>query len=177
MTIHHLIFVGWLVGIFFLFVHGFSRNSEDDYLLTIFYIAMSIVLFFTNICVAYAVFSMTIGGDVNAEKTPLIGFDAYDFVLDLIPTYVRENLLLQYDFLAALLCLMSALVFAFVFYVSLYSEKLERKKLFFSLLLIIEIFVILTILSTNILCFIVFFECSLIPMALIVGSWGSSNKK
>jgi NADH:ubiquinone oxidoreductase subunit 4 (subunit M) len=64
---------------------------------------------------------------------------------------------------------MTSLVFSFVYLISLYNPLLEDKKLYFFLFLMIQGLTLMSFLSTNILAFVIFFESSLLPMALIIG--------
>jgi len=62
---------------------------------------------------------------------------------------------------------MSAVVFTVVFLSILFSD-VKKKKILFSILIVLEIVIILAFLSVNILGFFIFFEATIIPTALLI---------
>lgn len=80
-----------------------------------------------------------------------------------------EMLSFGYDYFTLLLCTMTAVIFSFVYLISIYNPNLHDKKLFFILLAMIEILTLMAFLSANVLGFVVYFESTLLPMALLVG--------
>lgn len=82
-----------------------------------------------------------------------------------------------YDYFSLVLCFMTAVVFSFVFYVTLFNEGIHQKKLFFLILLLVELTTLATFLSLNVLGFLIYFESALFPLAFMVGFWGSSSRR
>jgi NADH:ubiquinone oxidoreductase subunit 4 (subunit M) len=89
----------------------------------------------------------------------------------------REIFTFGYDYFALIMCIMTSLIFSFVFLVSIYQPRIGKKKLFFVNLLAVELSALGAFLSLNLLGFFIFFESGLLSMALIIGYWGSSNRR
>jgi NADH-quinone oxidoreductase subunit M len=67
-----------------------------------------------------------------------------------------------------------------IMYICMESCKktdIKNAKLFIFCLLSIELFLIISFITTDILCFYVFFESVLIPMFLMIGYWGSRERR
>ena len=86
------------------------------------------------------------------------------------------NFIFGLDNLSLLLILLTSFLFCIVNLVSLYNIKYNYH-LFCLNLIILELFIILTFLSINLLVFYIFFELSLLPMFLMIGVWGSRQRK
>lgn len=71
------------------------------------------------------------------------------------------------------------LLTAFIMPICIYAAESTEKnyKQFIIYLLLIELCLILTFLSTNLFFFYVFFESVLIPMYFLIGQWGSRERK
>jgi NADH-quinone oxidoreductase subunit M len=140
---------------------------------------LSICLYFINYCIAYNVASFDTNSGPDAGAHLLFGVELRVEFLDVLnlPLLLKETLTFGFDYLSLVLCTMSALVFSFVFLSNLHNESIRDKRAFFGLLLLVELFVLGAFLCTNLLGFFVFFESSLLPMAVLIGVWGSSEKK
>ena len=86
------------------------------------------------------------------------------------------NLTFYADIITALFLLLTTFLFSIANLVSLYNIKYNYK-LFCINLIILELLILLTFLSSNLFFFYLFFEASLIPMFLIIGMWGSRQRK
>lgn len=157
------------------------------FLYTIYALSLSIGLFFLNLIMDYranAAISLNASGKVKSgqfifEPVSILDFD-YFCLFDRFPFFkelIGKSLTLGYDYFSLVLCLMTSVVFSFVFLISLFNKRIKSKTLFFLILLVVELLTLLTFLSTNFVVFVIFFESTLLPMALLVGYWGSSNNK
>jgi len=79
------------------------------------------------------------------------------------------------DGLSLIMLLMTTLV-TFISVPSAWGYIKERKKLFYSLLLLLETAMIGVFVSLDALLFYVFWEAMLIPMTLIIGIWGGERR-
>jgi NADH-quinone oxidoreductase subunit M len=79
------------------------------------------------------------------------------------------------DGLSLIMLLMTTLV-TFISVPSAWSYIKTRKKLFYSLLLLLETAMVGVFVSLDALLFYVFWEAMLIPMTLIIGIWGGERK-
>jgi NADH-quinone oxidoreductase subunit M len=79
------------------------------------------------------------------------------------------------DGLSLVMLLMTTLL-TFVAVPSAWSYIDRRKKLFYSLLLLLETAMIGVFVSLDLLLFYIFWEAMLIPMALIIGIWGGERR-
>lgn len=86
------------------------------------------------------------------------------------------NFIIGIDGLSMCLILLTTFLIYLCFIIS-YNTIFTNVKSFCINLLILEVFLILTFSSLNIFFFYIFFESTLIPMYLIIGSWGSKVKK
>lgn len=98
----------------------------------------------------------------------------FECYIPLIPEY-DLNLTFGVDGIS--LCFL--LLTAFIMPICIFAAKTITKnyKQFIIYLLLIELFLTLTFLTTNLFFFYVFFEAVLIPMFLIIGVWGSRERK
>lgn len=98
----------------------------------------------------------------------------FECFIPLIPEY-DLNLTFGVDGIS--LCFL--LLTAFVMPICIFASKsiTSNYKQFIIYLLLIELFLTLTFLTTNLFFFYVFFEAVLIPMFLIIGVWGSRERK
>jgi NADH-quinone oxidoreductase subunit M len=94
-----------------------------------------------------------------------------------IPVIPEYNLYipLGLDGISFLLILLTAFIIPFCIFSS-FTVK-HNCKLFIILVLLIELLLILAFAVTNLVWFFIFFEGILIPMSLIIGIWGSSDRK
>jgi len=137
----------------------------------VYYFSISIVLFFINLCYGYSAGVYAFDGDGAIGRRGL--FEHID-IRSCLPNYFSAltpegALVFGYDYFTLIMCAMTALVFSFVYLINLFDENLKRKKLFYTCLLLVEMCVLLAFMSMNILSFLVFFESSLVPMALVIG--------
>lgn len=155
----------------------------------IFNLSILISLFFVNSTVLYVINSNdhSIGRKIYTGDTIFTSFSvAIDTVWfnvigenfsKFLPAFSSGIFTFGYDYFAIILCTATALIFSLIFLTSLFFANLNRKRYFFTNLLVIEICVLFAFLNLNLLGFFVFFESSLVPMFLIIGLWGSSDKR
>ena len=98
----------------------------------------------------------------------------FECLVPLIPEY---NLNLTFGVDGISLCFL--LLTAFIMPICIFAAKniTQNYKQFIIYLILIELFLTLTFLTTNLFFFYVFFEAVLIPMFLIIGVWGSRERK
>lgn len=76
--------------------------------------------------------------------------------------------------ISSIFVLISVLLILICTFIHRYTFEQKR---FYSLLLILELLLILIFLTSNTFLFYICFECSLIPMFIIIGVWGSKERK
>jgi len=116
-------------------------------------------------------------------------YNIFIFVFSLFLWFLFDNSSINYQYLINFrflglfgldgfsLCLVILTTFSFPFYfITLFEDKSTNKKQLFYFILI-ELFLILTFSSLDIFAFFIFFESTLIPMFLIIGTWGSRFRK
>ena len=84
------------------------------------------------------------------------------------------NLSLGVDTLSVVLLVLTALIIPFCL---MACSSLPNNKEIILYVFLIEIFLVCTFIATNLFIFYVFFESVLIPMFLIIGVWGSGERK
>jgi proton-translocating NADH-quinone oxidoreductase chain M len=147
-----------LVGLssLFLFV---NRNNRQD-------------LLNTSLIASIGIFIITIDLWVNFDNSEL----GYQFAcqIPLIPEY---NLVfsLGIDGISLLFLLLTVFIMPLCIFAASSIEK--DTKDFIAYLLVIELFLILSFITTNLFFFYLFFESVLIPMFIIIGIWGSRERK
>lgn len=142
-----------------------------------YYISLAISLFFINLMIGYSGDGLCAPGtpaDLSEKKLlqpfSLTQFDHFNLVEEIFGgLYEIPVLTFGYDFFSLTLCTMTAIIFSFVFLISLHNAKLYHRKLFFLLIFLLEVLTLMTFLSTNLLGFIIFFESTLLPMAALIG--------
>ena len=142
-------------------------------------------VFFLNLSVAYY---LEINSDLLSQKKLLgdplnssVAAPFYRLSIDgFWPLASEQNFSMftfGYDYLSLMFCNMTSIVFTFSFIGILFSKNIKHERLFCLLLFLIEINILAALLSANLLAFFIFFESSLIPLAILIGKWGSSVKK
>jgi len=93
-----------------------------------------------------------------------------------ISLFEQQSLLLHFWFypISIIFVLISILLVMICLMIHNYKTDL---KLFFVLLLILEFLLIVIFMTSNSLLFYICFECSLLPMFVIIGVWGSKERK
>ena len=153
-----MILIGYLIltiGIIFLI------PKKDHQGIRIFSLGSTLIFFAMTIDLAY---------NFNTLE------EDYQF-LCMIPLMPENDLNLSFGVDGISLCLV--LLTAFIIPLCVFASKNITKnyKEFIIYLLLIELFLTLTFLTTNLFFFYVFFEGILIPMFLIIGLWGSRERK
>jgi len=90
--------------------------------------------------------------------------------------YIIENIITGIDGISIFFIILSTFLIPMCLLVSWDSIN-KSVKLYIILFLILEFFLILIFIVLDILLFYIFFESLLIPMFLIIGIWGSREKK
>lgn len=101
----------------------------------------------------------------------------YQFQISLTSytSYYMPDLSFGVDGFSLSLILLTAIIMPVCIYASINITKNVNE--FLICLLLIELFLIISFYTTNLLFFFVFFESVLIPMFLIIGYWGSRDRK
>lgn len=155
--IHLLIFFFLTGNIFFCF---YSNNR--------FYLLLN--SFFTS---SYAFYSYLIMLINHKFYTNNVTFDFIE-VYSINTSFIDINLIWGIDILSNLFLILTT----FLICLCVLLISLEKNLKFFLInLLIIELFLIIVFSTLNLLIFYIFFEGILIPMFLIVGIWGSRDRK
>jgi len=147
-----------LVGLssLFLFV---NRNNRQD-------------LLNTSLIASIGIFIITVDLWVNFDNSEL----GYQFACQ-IPLISEYNLVfsLGIDGISLLFLLLTVFIMPLCIFAASSIEK--DTKDFIAYLLVIELFLILSFITTNLFFFYLFFESVLIPMFIIIGIWGSRERK
>ena len=98
----------------------------------------------------------------------------FECLIPVVPEY-DINLTLGLDGISLCFVLLTTYIMPLCIFAS--KSITKNYKQFIIYLLLIELFLILTFLTTNLFFFYVFFEGVLIPMFLIIGVWGSRERK
>lgn len=85
--------------------------------------------------------------------------------------------LIGLDGISFLFILLVLFIFPICFFALNFYSVMERRFLFFLYLIVLEIFLLSVFLLINLLSFYIFFEATLIPMFLLIGSFGSRFRK
>lgn len=98
----------------------------------------------------------------------------YYCTIPLIPEY-NLNFSLGLDGISLIFLLLTVFIMPICIFAANTVEV--KKKDFILYLLVIELFLILSFITTNLFFFYVFFESVLIPMFIIIGIWGARDRK
>jgi NADH-quinone oxidoreductase subunit M len=145
----------------------FKEDGEEGYVLSIFFTTCSIAIFFLGLCLDYH--NNLLEGNDHNLFTCLNLFEYYGLGS-------HELVLFGYDYIALSLCFMTCCVFTLVMYFSVYAE-IRYKSYYFSCLFYLFICILITLLSLNLFTFYAAFEATIIPIAVMINQWGSSEKR
>ena len=136
-------------------------SRDDEQAIRAHALASTIVVFFMTLIIWYSF----------NEKEPNFQFTS---TIPILPEY-SINFSLGVDGIS--LCFV--ILTAFITPICIFAAKNVTKnyKQFIIYLMLIELFLLLVFLSTNVFFFYVFFEAVLIPMYLVIGIWGSRERK
>ena len=90
--------------------------------------------------------------------------------------FININLILGIDNISIFFLLLTSFLFPICVLISWNNIKYNLKY-YLIILFLLEIFLLNSFMSLNILLFFLFFECTMIPMFLIIGIWGSRQRK
>jgi len=159
-TILNTIFIILLGGILLLWIPYIKKQIYYGYLTTI----ITTIIFILS---------------CDIWKNYLENINHSDFIYIKGPNffYFKEDffLVLGIDGISLFLVILTTFVFSFC---SLLAINITKKvRLFFTLFLILEFFILISFLVLDFLIFYIFFEAILIPMFLIIGIWGSRTRR
>ncbi|MBS1584593.1 MAG: hypothetical protein JSS82_03530 [Bacteroidetes bacterium] len=166
----------WPIMLLAVFYFGFcwSKRRERDFTLSVFYFSSVVSLWIINMNyfyespakIYYSVLSL--GKDSKHERVfeILRGEDVFpEYLLRVLP---KTDLVFGYDCLSLTLAATTSIVFSMVYLGTAFEQRIENKKLYVTLLLLTQAGTLVAFFSLNILCFVVAFESTLVPMALLV---------
>lgn len=145
----------------------FCEDAEEEYVLCIFFTTCSLAIF---------VLGLFLGFYYEALE-----FENHDLFtrVDLFEYYglgEHELVVFGYDFIAISLSFMTCCVFTIVMYFSIFA-RIRYKVYYFSCLLYLLVFILICFLSLNLFTFYLAFEATIIPIAILISQWGSSEKR
>lgn len=136
-------------------------SREDEQTIRMYALCSTIIVFFMTLIIWYS-FDEKKPGFQFTSTTPILPEYSIDFSLGV------DGMSLSF-----------AILTAFITPICIFAAKNVTKnyKQFIIYLMLMELFLLLAFLSTNLFFFYVFFESVLIPMYLIIGIWGSRERK
>jgi NADH-quinone oxidoreductase subunit M len=99
----------------------------------------------------------------------------YPWINSILPSPLHFSFALGVDGISLFFIVLTTLIFPFCF-LSIY-KKIKNLKFYCCSLLLLESCLLLTFSTSDLFCFYIFFEASLIPMFFIIGVWGSGKER
>lgn len=99
-----------------------------------------------------------------------------DFIMSSLFSFMGFELLIGLDGISSIFTILTTFLI-FICLIINYNNPSIKIKEYYICFFLLELFLILTFNSLNLLFFYIFFESTLIPMYFIIGIWGSKTKK